>query len=340
MVNELVLERGQSQAAPRNKRVLVVAGGFVGFTTAWMLLDAGYQVTIYCHCPTVSNSLSADGSTVWEWPPAVCGKHTDVCSSSSIEESKNWGMTSYYTFDKLREWMPPIAYLRAFDHGARMGMVNFLFVEKLEMADVGRLDKWNQIHGMSPAIKGVIRDGMLINRHQVNKKAGVVDSYQQMSPMIDTDAYMRWLQFVTYKGAQLGAFYSNKKNYLLAEYRGGILVNATGLGARELVGDESVYPLRGALVRVVNDGEIFAKVTEALVVTHDNTEGEYIVFIVPRNILGGMHHLPMESPEFQRMRARCNNFPLVQGLRPFRGTNQNHTLVRSWRGFTLSFGCA
>ncbi len=144
---------------------------------------------------------------------------------------------------------------------------------------------------------------MLINRHQVNKKAGVVDSYQQMSPMIDTDAYMRWLQFVTYKGAQLfirkveGGLLFQQKNYLLAEYRGGILVNATGLGARELVGDESVYPLRGALVRVVNDGEIFAKVTEALVVTHDNTEGDYIVFIVPRNdnilILGGMHHLPV-----------------------------------------------
>ncbi|KAF9021772.1 FAD dependent oxidoreductase [Hymenopellis radicata] len=383
--NELVLERGQSSATPKNKRVLVVGGGVTGFTTAWALLDAGYKVTLVSDkwADPKDRIASQIAGALWEWPPAVCGKHTDVIS---LEKSKDWCMTSYHIFDKLQEWMPPVGNLKAFDHGVQMGMANFFFVEKLEeMADAGQLDKWNEIQAMSSEIKGVKRDPRLIHRHQVNKKAGVVDSYQHMSPMIDTDAYMRWLQFVvTCKGASL---YTRKvegdllfqEGTLLAQYDADIIINATGLGSHDLAGDKSVYPLRGALVRVVNDGKIFPKVTEALVVTHDNTRGEDedIVFIVPRNdnilILGGLvqpHEynldLKMDSPEIQRMRTRCNNFvpglenaeydpdaPLVQGLRPFRGTNVRieretrkngsriiHSYGHGGSGFTLSFGCA
>lgn len=139
----------------------------------------------------------------------------------------------------------------------------------------------------------------MIEKHAVNKKAGVVDSYQHIAPVIDTDAYMRWLQFVvTCKGAELetrkivGDLFS-QEDRLLKQYKADCIVNASGLGARELAGDYTAFPLRGALIRVVNDGKVFPKVTEALVVTHDNTkvEDEDIVFIVPRNdnilILGG-----------------------------------------------------
>lgn len=81
---------------------------------------------------------------------------------------------------------------------------------------------------------------------------------------------------------------------LLTRYNSDIIVHATGLGAFELAADPKVYPLRGALIRVVNDGAHFPKVREALCVSHDDTQGddiEDIVFIVPRNdntlILGG-----------------------------------------------------
>lgn len=85
----------------------------------------------------------------------------------------------------------------------------------------------------------------------------------------------------------------HREEDLLSEYGADIIVNATGLSGLELAGDESVYPLRGALIRVVNDGTMFPQVTEALAVTHDDSRGEDedIVFIVPRNdttlILGG-----------------------------------------------------
>ena len=58
------------------------------------------------------------------------------------------------------------------------------------------------------------------------------------------------------------------------------IVNATGLGSHEVAGDSSMYPLRGALIRVINDGKKFPKVTEALCVTHDDSRNvDDIVFI-------------------------------------------------------------
>ena len=196
-----------------------------------------------------------------------------------------------------------------------------------------------------------------------------------------------------------------QEDRLLARYGAQAIVNATGLGSYQLAADHTVTPLRGALIRVVNDGSRFPKVEQALAVSHDDSNGanaEDIVFIVPRNnnvlILGGTctsfvdfssryskHRLPpflglvqpnvhsldltLDSPEIIRMRERCNHFvpglenaqldvrPLVQGLRPFRGSNVRvereqrrkldgsksrtvHSYGQGGSGFTLSFGCA
>ncbi len=110
---------------------------------------------------------------------------------------------------------------------------------------------------------------------------------------------MNWLRFVLVcKGAKLATRrisgdLLDQEEQLLHEYGADVIVNATGIAGLELAGDPSVYPLRGALIRVVNDGARFPKVTEALAVTHDDARGEDedIVFIVPRNddtlILGG-----------------------------------------------------
>lgn len=77
----------------------------------------------------------------------------------------------------------------------------------------------------------------------------------------------------------------DSEDVLLSTYNSFAIVNATGLGSVESASDESSYPLRGALIRVLNDGRKFPKVEEALVVAHNEYRGvdEDIVFIVPRN---------------------------------------------------------
>lgn len=111
---------------------------------------------------------------------------------------------------------------------------------------------------------------------------------------------MNWLRSVlASKGAEfvtrrVSGDLLDQETELLKKYDAHAIVHATGLGGHELAGDDSVYPLRGALIRVVNDGTKFPKVNEALVVAHDvakRDEDGGIVFIVPRNdrilILGG-----------------------------------------------------
>ena len=48
-----------------------------------------------------------------------------------------------------------------------------------------------------------------------------------------------------------------------------MIVNCSGIGSLKLVPDPEVYPLRGALVRVWNDGRDFPIVTSAHAVGHD-----------------------------------------------------------------------
>jgi D-amino-acid oxidase len=63
---------------------------------------------------------------------------------------------------------------------------------------------------------------------------------------------------------------------------GHVVVNCAGLGARELVGDPSMEPIRGQIVRVRNPG------LERFVLDEDNPEG--VTYVIPRSedcILGG-----------------------------------------------------
>jgi D-amino-acid oxidase len=115
---------------------------------------------------------------------------------------------------------------------------------------------------------------------------------------------MDWIRQVV--GSKGGRFVTDRisgdllkqEDDLLAKYRADAIINATGLGAYDLAADSTVTPLRGALIRVINDGSKFPKLEEALAVSHDDSHGadaEDIVFIVPRNnntlILGGTSRL-------------------------------------------------
>jgi D-amino-acid oxidase len=262
-------------------------------------------------------------------------------------------MTSYHIFSKLAALADPA------NHGIRIRLVNFFFKKKLEDLPE-QLAKMHEIE--AAGIAGFAHDPNLVGEHAVNQDAGIVDSYRHLAPVVDTDVYTVWLRaLIVRKGAilrtgRISGDLIDIEAKLSAKYRASAIVNATGLQARELAGDPTVFPLRGALIRVVNDGKKFPRVTEALCVTHDESRpGEdTIVFIVPRNdrtlILGGVAQpdrwnldLTLSSPEIQRIRTRCNAFvpglenaeldgdaPLVQGLRPL--TKTNVRVARETRG--------
>lgn len=141
-----------------------------------------------------------------------------------------------------------------------------------------------------------------------------------------------------------------------------VVVNCTGLGARELVGDTSVYPIRGQVVRVAQIG------LERAVLDEQGPGG--ITYIVPRLtdcVLGGTSEegrtsLEPDAQIAQAIVARCCALvPALRharvlahevGLRPGRpavrleaerwaaGKTLVHNYGHGGAGVTLSWGCA
>ncbi|PSN70298.1 nucleotide-binding domain-containing protein [Corynespora cassiicola Philippines] len=370
--------------------IVIIGGGVTGLVNAWVLLDRGYRVTVLSKewaSYGKSQRLTAQiAGALWEYPPAVCGAHTDAIS---LQHSKRWSMQAYHIWNAIAS-QPSLSTLA----GVRMKPASFFFLAPLEQTP-GQLSKMYELS--SSGVRGFRRDPTIIAERRVDPAYGAVDAYEHLAPIIDTDTCMAFLMdLVVAKGAKLetrtikGDLF-DLEPALRDEYTADALINCTGLAGAEVAGDASCYPIRGALIRVRNDGKQFPKVEAALTITADPVHhpGE-IVFLVPRNddilLVGGITEpgadtldLTLESPIIRRMRDRCNRFlpglekaeldeeyPLAQGLRPFRRRNvrvERELRVRTvevggWKGerrepsrivhsyghggagWSLSFGCA
>jgi len=271
----------------------------------------------------------------------VCGKHTDAVS---LAHSKKWSMVAYHIWDAIAA-IPALSAVT----GVRMLPSDFYFLHPIE-EDPGQLSKMNEI--MASGVRGFRRSTDLIKERNVEPSYGVVDAYELLAPVIDTDQCMAWLmQLVQAKGAimiteTVNGDLLDLEDELRDRYDADVIVNATGLAGTQLAGDETCYPLRGALLRVVNDGTSFPKVDAALTIGADaaRNSSEFI-FLLPRNdnilLVGGIAQpdkwnldLTQDSPEVKKMRERCEAFhpalknakldaeyPFAQGLRPARGRN-------------------
>lgn len=280
---------------------LVIGGGVIGLTTAWTLLDAGYHVTIiakeWASWTKAQRLTSQIAGALWEYPPAVCGQHIDKIS---LHHSKRWAMTSYHIWSQLAD-----STVGEEKSGVVMRPAEFFFPRSLD-ENPTELKKMQEL-SISGA-KGFCRDPSLAEKHRVNPQHGVVDAYEILSPQIDTDVAMAWLmELVAAKGA---AFVTEEiqedllqiEDSLRDRFCADAIVNCTGLGSARVANDASCYPLRGAMIRVMNDGRDFPIVKAALAVSADAAADNEMVFIVPRNdeilYLGGMSPAHLLPPLF------------------------------------------
>ena len=209
-------------------------------------------------------------------------------------------------------------------------------------------------------------------------QGGIKDAYKHMSPMVDTDVYMKWL---LKHAIEIGCEIVQEKitvnvveneQELLRRFNAKAIVNCAGLGSIVTTGDSSVHPLRGALVRVKNQG---GALRDAHCISSRSTNNEQdIIFIVPRGddlvVLGGLAQpdhwsteLSLDVPIIRQMYDGCLQFleelrdlpldeqePVRTGLRPC--TQKNVCLEKvpntqvfynyghGGSGVTLSWGCA
>ena len=87
----------------------------------------------------------------------------------------------------------------------------------------------------------------------MNTDTGVVDAYQHMAPMVDTVVYMQWLykqckdKGCRFVHREIKGLLRDQAEQLKKKYNADLIFNCSGLSAKELAGDEDVYPLRGKL---------------------------------------------------------------------------------------------
>jgi D-amino-acid oxidase len=301
---------------------------------------------------------------LWEWPPAVCGQHQDAVS---LEHAKGWSEISYRVFADLASNSATGVFLRP---------VTFYF--KQPVAE--DLSQSQKVKEYKDKVKEFRHDPALIVEHGVNRELGYCDAYTHLAPMIDTDVYLGWLLAEVQRagcrvieGKVVGLLRSQEQT-LLREYGADAIVNCAGLGAGELSGN-LVSPLRGALIRVHNDGVDLPRITEAHCVSHNGSIKERgFIFIVPRGndmlVLGGLAEpfewkvdIDFDNYEpIREMYRRCVEFlpvlrgavidaaqPVRVGLRPFRqegvrlenepGTRIVHNFGHGGSGVTYSWGC-
>ncbi len=344
--------------------VLVIGAGVSGLTSALCLSRRGFEVTVIADrfAPQVTSVVAG---ALWEWPPAVCGHHHDEVA---LRRAKAWCETSYATFTELAADPETGVFLRP---------VTFYFKRPIA-EDRRQAEKMDELKGK---VRDFRHDPALIREHGINPGIGLRDAYTYLAPMIDTDVYMRWLLdevrkagCVIQQGKVTGVLRTQDED-LARRFGVDAIVNCTGLGANELA-EDSVYPLRGALIRVRNDGKAMPRVTQAHCISHDGPATERgFLFIVPRGkdmlLLGGMAEpdetdlaIGLENYEpIREMYRRCLDFlpslrdaeidaaePVRVGLRPVRrqsvrlelepGTRIVHNYGHGGSGVTFSWGCA
>lgn len=196
-------------------RVTVLGAGIVGLTTAARLLATGHRVQVVTAAP-IEASTSYLAAAVW-FPTHV----------GPADRVSDWGRRTY---DLLA------------DQAAR-GVPGVVMRESLALhrEPPGRPDWADAVRGVRSATAAELPPGYPYGLRFV-------------VPLVEMPVYLPWLaQQVRADGAQWSQHRINSLGEL-AEDGVDAIVNCSGLAARDLVGDESVYPVRGQIVRVTNPG--------------------------------------------------------------------------------------
>ncbi|MGK5547513.1 FAD-dependent oxidoreductase [Streptomyces sp. URMC 127] len=303
---------------------IVVGAGVIGLTTAVVLAETGRRVEVWSReLPAQTTSAVAGG--LW-WPYRI----------EPREAVAAWALTSLGQLSALAD--------RPDETGVRLVDGTHACTEPEERSG------WAAgVPGLRPAARGEL-------------PAGYGHGLRARTPLVDMPVYLAYLQR---RFAAAGGTVVHRAVPHLAEAgrAAPVVVNCSGLGARDLVPDPRVHPVQGQVVVVENPG-----VTEWLA-AEDRTTGEILhVFPQPYGVvLGGTarEHVWDRAPSPATARAIVSRCARVDprlararvlahraGLRPARsparleagrlpgGARLVHNYGHGGAGVTVSWGCA
>jgi D-amino-acid oxidase len=302
--------------------VIVIGAGVSGLSTGILLLQAGHSVAIWAK-DLPPNTTSNQAAALWFPYLAKPPERIDPWAKYSLE------------FFKQRLVPDPAS-------GCALTTVRDVYDKPVDRPWwAAAVDRYSTI---DPAIL----------------PAGYVSGFEVESVVIDTSVYMDYLLdwFKRLGGTLIQKAISDLDEAAAAS---SLIVNCAGLGSRELLGDDSVYPVRGQTIKVRPNG--------VRITTLDDEGPNALAYIIPRSqdiVLGGTAQAndwdtsvrAADRADILRKAVNLDaSFAQVEilsegvGLRPARPTvrleaeqYENATVIHNYghggAGFTLSWGCA
>ncbi|MCJ1298753.1 hypothetical protein MMC08_001543 [Hypocenomyce scalaris] len=274
----VVLGQTPSPAPPGPIAVLTLpsSAGVIGLQTAVFLLEAGYRVTIVAsHVP---------GDTDGEYASPWAGAHWRTHAAAHEKELCEWDAETY------RYWIDVVKQEAADDSAQKPGLspytsLHYWASPTSEIAQGASSLWW----------RTVVQDFAVIEPQELPPNAHTGVRFKTLT--INVPLYLSYLltRFRAFSSARLIkatlpttlTFFKAlawAHSELLERQDVHAWVNATGLGARELVGDDDMYPVRGQTVLVTGEARG--------VRTRVGSGKEEIAYVIPRKgsgmtVLGG-----------------------------------------------------
>lgn len=303
-------------------QVLVLGAGIAGLTSALELARAGHDVGLFARQHTPETT--SDVAAAFHYP-FLAGPR---------EKAIEWGEESLRTWGEL----------------AGIEGSGVRWDDVLEILDAPADDPWwaEMVETVDPAPEAILPE---------RAKHGLVARV----PVIDMRDTMPWLRA---RAEQAGVAIEEGEVPDLAAVGGPweAIVNCTGLGARELVGDDEMFPVRGQVAYATDPG-----LERILLDRRDEDELAYVVPFGDRVVLGGtvekgVGEATTDEATIEAIVERCRALePRLEdaevlgsdaGIRPYRpevrlereqltpSTTVVHNYGHGGAGVTLAWGCA
>ncbi len=325
----------QVPGGTRGLDILVIGCGVSGLTTGLLLLEAGHRVSIWAKSLPPYTTSNAAGAV---WHPFKVDPPDKVAM---------WGAEALRRFKTL---------LTVPESGVIEAPALELCVEP----------------GKEPPWSGTVAGFRHATAEEL--RLGRPDGYVYETLVIDTNRFLEYLrgQFLT-RGGQITQRIVRDLGEAFAQSQ--IVINCTGLGARELVGDRDLHPSRGRVVRIRQRG-----FHQVLLNDEERSSMAYVIPRIDDIVLGGTFEEDVSGEQYhgeeyqesltldpvsEAIMQRCKSFEpafagitaldvlkVVSGWRPIRSqvrlerehptpdTMLIHNYGHGGAGVTLSWGCA
>jgi glycine/D-amino acid oxidase-like deaminating enzyme len=278
------------------RRAAVIGCGAVGLTSARQLQRRGFEVTIYAAAvpPNVTSNMSLAGFT-----PTSGLVEPD---RRTPEWDAQYRRAADIAYRQLQLMIGPIYGVSWID--------NFTLSDENPSPAPQSPDRPSLMAGLQPG-EVLLQPG----EHPFPTKYARWSPTIRIEPSIYLDALVR--DFQLWGGRIVVRKFDSPRD--LASLREPIVINCTGLGARDLFGDQELLPLKGQLAVLVPQAEVTYHTTGGLRPTPPGSLG---LHMMPRSdgiILGGTSLRDvwaMEPDEAERVRVVEGHIELFAAMKP------------------------